>query len=227
MNEPKTAEVRRGAIEKQRQLPLGQVIEIAWRNIRVRLARSLLITSGIILALAFLTYVLCSDSIARAIQENAPGKVIDQLRKQGVVFTETSEDARIQTFWVAGLAVLVSFVGILNAMLLSVTERYGEIGTMKCLGALDRLIIELFLIESLFQGMVGTLLGIGIGVLLTLLEGFAQFGGVMWNYLPIQLILVQVFICFMVGTGLTVIGALYPAWHASRMQPIEAMRMQV
>jgi putative ABC transport system permease protein len=227
MNEPKTAEVRRGAIEKQRQLPLGQVIEIAWRNIRVRLARSLLITSGIILALAFLTYVLCSDSIARAIQENAPGKVIDQLRKQGVVFTETSEDARIQTFWVAGLAVLVSFVGILNAMLLSVTERYGEIGTMKCLGALDRLIIELFLIESLFQGMVGTLLGIEIGVLLTLLEGFAQFGGVMWNYLPIQLILVQVFICFMVGTGLTVIGALYPAWHASRMQPIEAMRMQV
>ena len=47
---------------------------------------------------------------------------------------------------------LVAFVGVLNAMLMSVTERFREIGTMKCLGALNSFIVKLFLIESLFQG---------------------------------------------------------------------------
>ena len=51
-------------------------------------------------------------------------------------------------------------------MLMSVTERFREIGTMKCLGALDGFIVKLFLIESLFQGMAGTVMGVLLGLVL-------------------------------------------------------------
>ena len=53
-------------------------------------------------------------------------------------------------------------------MLMSVTERFREIGTMKCLGALDTFIVKLFLLESTFQGLAGTSAGIVIGFALTL-----------------------------------------------------------
>ncbi len=63
-----------GTIEQQVQLPFKNAVEIAWRNIRVRLARSLLVTSGIILSLAFLTYILCSDSLTRSfVHKSAEG----------------------------------------------------------------------------------------------------------------------------------------------------------
>ena len=61
-------------------------------------------------------------------------------------------------------AFLICFVDVLNAMLLIATERFHEIGTMKCLVALSSLIIRLFLLESIFQGLVGTTAGILIGL---------------------------------------------------------------
>ena len=75
-----------------------------------------------------------------------------------------------------GLALLISFVGILNAMVLNVTERFREIGTMKCLGALDSLVIKIYLIESAFQGIGGTMAGILLGGILALVEGWRIYG---------------------------------------------------
>ena len=60
-----------GRIGRQSQLPLRNAVKIAWQSIRVRLLRSLLVTSGFILALAFLTYILCSDALQQSIMENA------------------------------------------------------------------------------------------------------------------------------------------------------------
>ena len=82
---------------------------------------------------------------------------------------ERDPQRRIQTNWLIGLALLVAFVGILNAMLMSVTERFREIGTMKCLGALDSFIVKLFLIESFFQGGAGTVAGHPLGLLLSII----------------------------------------------------------
>ena len=56
-------------------------------------------------------------------------------------------------------------------MLMAVTERFQEIGTMKCLGALDRFVVRLFLLESGFQGLAGALIGALIGCLGSLLLG--------------------------------------------------------
>ncbi|MBN1865830.1 FtsX-like permease family protein [Candidatus Sumerlaeota bacterium] len=272
-----------GIQRRRRQLPIHHTLHIAWQNIRVRLGRSLLVTSGIILALAFLTYIRGSDILARNVVTQGPpvlGERIEELEAQRQAFLaadpqiasklkaknadedhppKTAEenqfealqkkmrrtqqiraglesegltglddkDARIQTRWMLSLAMLVSFVGILNAMLLSVTERYAEIGTMKCLGALDSLIVELFLIESFFQGVLGTTAGIVIGLALTLIEGQARYGSVVWTLIPYGGFLSTILICFTAGIVLTIGGALYPGYRAAKMRPVEAMRAEV
>jgi ABC-type antimicrobial peptide transport system permease subunit len=112
-------------------------------------------------------------------------------------------------------------------MLMSVTERFSEIGTMKCLGALDSLVIELFLLETLFQGLIGTAIGIAVGLALAIVEGLALYGPAAWNLAPWPGLARLVGLCALAGLGLTIAGALYPAWRAARMQPVDAMRSEV
>jgi predicted lysophospholipase L1 biosynthesis ABC-type transport system permease subunit len=156
----------------------------------------------------------------------APQSLEAKMRASGVPATaaEIAND-RIQKRWLVGLALLVAFVGILNAMLMSVTERFREIGTMKCLGALDSFIIKLFLIESLFQGITGTLIGVGVGLALSLAASAASYGSFAFVNLPMSDLVTYSAVCLVVGVGLTVGGAVYPAWQAARMQPIDAMRV--
>ena len=235
-------------IQRQRSLPLSQAIGIAWRSIRLRLSRSLLVTSGIVLALAFLMAILTSDAVTSsqrrfaserpATREGAgAGVMSDALRPRlelgakmksaGVPMTDKEiADARIQNRWLLSLALLVAFVGILNAMLMSVTERFREIGTMKCLGALDSFIIKLFLLESLFQGIAGTVMGVLIGAMLALASLAISYGNAVWQNVPVGRLLISGAMCLGIGLVLTVAGALYPAWQAARMQPIDAMRVE-
>ena len=193
----------------------------------MRLGRSLLATGGVILAIAFLTYIVCSDALDRHVAAHGSPRLLEQLQADGALAALDDADARAQTWWMVGLALLISFVGILNAMMLSVTERFSEIGTMKCLGALDSFIIKLFLLESLFQGVIGTIAGMVIGVSLTVVEGLAACGSELWALIPFAALARLLGICLAVGTALTVGGALYPAWRAARMQPVEAMRSEV
>ena len=217
---------------------MSKAVEIAYKSIRLRLSRSLLVTSGIVLALAFLISILVNQAVVRGMQQwvagavSGPDKIEAQrlqasMKSRGVPLTaqEISND-RIQTRWLLSLALLVAFVGILNAMLMSVTERFREIGTMKCLGALDGFIIRLFLIESLFQGIVGTIVGITIGLALSMINASISYGRYAWRNVPVHDLVLAILFCLVVGMCLTVAGALYPAWHAARMQPIEAMRVE-
>ncbi len=229
------------AVQRQRNLPLSKAVEIAWKSIRLRLGRSLLVTSGIILALAFLMAILTFDAITDSLRRYSADRpaaassrdlrprleLESKMKANGIPTTEKEiSDARIQTRWLLALALLVAFVGILNAMLMSVTERFREIGTMKCLGALDGFIIKLFLIESLFQGIAGTILGITLGLALSLMSLSITYGDAAWQNLAVNRLLLNILICFSIGLTLTVAGALYPAWQAARMQPIEAMRVE-
>ena len=224
-------------IQRQIVLPTSKAVEIAYKSIRLRLGRSLLVTSGIVLALAFLMAIMTSESITSAMRSYArTGPASESIARQKLqaamkahgVPTESADilDARLQTRWVLALALLVAFVGILNAMLMSVTERFREIGTMKCLGALDSFIVKLFLIESLFQGIVGTLAGIVIGAALAMMSLAMTYGRDALRNLPAGELLMSAALCLLVGVVLTVAGAIYPAWSAARMQPIEAMRVE-
>jgi ABC-type antimicrobial peptide transport system permease subunit len=210
-------------------LSAGKIVSIAWKGIRIRIWRSLLVTSGIILAISFLTYILCSDAFVRNLAARGSAELIERLSREGVAGMDglAEADQRIQTMWMVGLALLISFVGIVNAMLISVTERFREIGTMKCLGALDRFVVRLFLLESTFQGIAGTAAGILLGLVLCFAEGWFKYGNDVWTLTrPVEIASLTA-MCFATGVLLSVTGALYPARLAARMKPVDALRTEV
>ncbi|HTL53242.1 MAG TPA: FtsX-like permease family protein [Planctomycetota bacterium] len=144
-----------------------------------------------------------------------------------VVHEADSSAGAPKDLWLTGLALVVAGVGITNAMLMSVTERFREIGTMKCLGALDSFILKLFLIESTVQGGMGTLAGMVLGVLLMVAYLFTNFGGMVATYWPWDAFGQNLLVAFGAGVVISVIGAAFPSLYASRMDPIAAMRQEI
>ena len=133
----------------------------------------------------------------------------------------------VYQFWLVVVALIVSIVGITNAMLISVYERYQEIGTMKCIGALNKHILMLFLVESAIQGLSGGVIGYILGVLTALISAGFTTGFDIILKTPAG----QLFAYFIGTTLLSIflsIGAsLYPAWRASRLNPVEALRYEL
>ena len=139
--------------------------------------------------------------------------------------------------WLVTLSLLVCVVGITNAMLMSVTERFREIGTMKCLGALDKFVVKLFLIESSLQGVVGSLVGVCLGFLLSFLLAMLTFRiadpvtdrtyWLVFSYLPLGAIFLWGVVAVVVGAALSVVAGVYPAYKAAKMEPVEAMRVEM
>jgi putative ABC transport system permease protein len=213
--------------ERQIQLPMRKAVRIAWRNIRIRWWRSMLVTFGIILALAFLMYVSYSDAMQTNVKTHGSPELIAKLKAGGHLTSGDSGDAEVQTRWMLGLALLISFVGILNAMVLNVTERFREIGTMKCLGALDSLVIKIYLVESAFQGLGGTISGILLGGMLALAEGWRIYGAEALTIVPFAILWKILLMCTSAGLVLSIGGALYPAWIAAKMEPVEAMGREI
>ena len=207
-------------IGKQVILPLSKAVEISVKSIKVRLGRSMITASGIVLAIAFLMSIFVSGSINKALLEKASVEVRVQLQNTG-----GEEQAR--QIWLVVLSLLVCVVGIANAMLMSVTERYKEIGTMKCLGALDRFIIKLFLLESGFMGLFGSIAGALLGGLLMTIVSSINYGLEVITKFPIASFLYYFVIAVILGTVLSVIGAIYPAYTAARMVPADAMRSEI
>ncbi len=128
--------------------------------------------------------------------------------------------------WLIIMALLTCTVGIANAMLMSVTERFREIGTMKCLGAQDSLVVKLFLLESAFQGVVGAAIGLGVGLLVSFAAAIAQYGGFGITNFPGVGMLKVIGWSILAGMLLSVVGAVYPALVAARMAPVDALRVE-
>lgn len=214
-----------GKIERQIVLPLSKALEISLRSIRVRFTRSLLAASGIILATAFLMNVWSSGTIMTNLRDRADSD--ENLRRKLIVQGELGEGAVSdqRSTWLVGLSLLVCVVGVANAVLMSVTERYREIGTMKCLGAMDSFVLKLFLLESIFLGGLGTILGIVVGLLLAILTKLISFGLVIFPATSWLKILGLAGLALVIGSALSVFGSLYPAHRAAQMQPVEAMRV--
>lgn len=132
-----------------------------------------------------------------------------------------------RTQWLIALSFLVCVVGVANAMLMSVTERFAEIATMKCLGAMDRFVMMMFVIEATVQGLMGGIIGVVLGLLLALMRGLAEFGGLL--FVPGQAwgsVAVSTLASIVVGIVLAALAAVGPAWVAARLAPMEAMRVE-
>ena len=217
-------------------LPMSKAVEISFRSLKIRFGRSLITTSGVILAIAFLMSVWSSNAIIGSLRDVNKSEINLLLQKNGIETGlaesgEASAEAQARMLeeeskqtWLISLSLLVCVVGIANAMLMSVTERFREIGTMKCLGALDSFIVKLFLLESTFQGFAGTTAGIIIGFALTFLLALLDYGGYVLDYFPLNNIAESAGYALVVGTSLSLIGAMLPAYRAAKMEPVEAMR---
>lgn len=153
------------------------------------------------------------------------GKATDeQLQKLRMA----AEQGRFRTLWIALISILVTVIGVSNALLMSVTERFKEIGTMKCLGALSSFIRRLFLIESALIGFCGSLVGMLAGGLLPILIFGFSFGfRIVLGQLDYGPLLAAAAGSVAAGALLAMLAAIYPANFAARMVPATALRTNI
>lgn len=122
------------------------------------------------------------------------------------------------------ISLLVGTVGIANMMLVSVRERTREIGILKAFGARKRDILQVFLFEASLIAVIGSLIGVIVGIGLGYL--FTQYGFFAGTHMPLTYKLEWIPISFTIGLLVGIISGLYPAWRASKVNPIEALRYE-
>ncbi|MDP2137786.1 MAG: ABC transporter permease [Candidatus Didemnitutus sp.] len=135
------------------------------------------------------------------------------------VFAKVADIIAAGSFVISGIALLAAGVGIMNIMLVSVTERTKEIGIRKSIGARKKNILTQFLIESVAISLMGGVVGILLGVLGGNGLALALNASVVfpWDWAAIGLV-----VCSAIGIGF----GFYPAWKAASLDPIEALRFE-
>ncbi|MFO7708567.1 MAG: FtsX-like permease family protein [Desulfobacterales bacterium] len=209
-------------------LPFTKSLEIATQSIKVRFFRSLITTLSLVLAVSFLSFVDASNDIANGMLASGEPELRQRLVRAG--YDLAPQDVNVASSpkqrWIIVLSLLVCVVGIVNAQLMAVTERFREIGTMKCLGALDRFVLRLFLLEAGLQGLAGAACGAAAGILFALAAALMRFGPAATRQVVLGDLAFSLAWATATGVALSLLGVLYPAWVAARMQPVEAMRVE-
>jgi len=169
---------------------------------------------------------ICKDCpvevISQQIMDALPGVKATPI-KQAV---ETRMEAIGQTanfsLLLASIILVVGCAGVMNTMLASVHERMKEIGVFMSLGADTFHLYKIFILESLTLGLIGGLIGSFIGLTSSVLAG-PLLMNVIINVLDLPLYPIPLSIALSVGASLT--ASLYPAWRASKIDPVQALRM--
>ena len=128
---------------------------------------------------------------------------------------------------IAAIALVVAAIGIMNTMLTSVMERTHEIGIMKAIGAKNRDVMVIFIMEGMLISAIGGIIGIVLGIVGA--AGFSRASsGFMGGELPLTpvITIASIVLALSVAIFVGVISSLYPAWKAARMSPIEAVRYE-
>ncbi len=167
--------------------------------------------------IAEITDILRTNHKLREDQED--NFTIRSMQELAEMISSTSSMMTVLLAAVAGISLLVGGIGIMNIMIVSVTERTREIGLRMSIGATGRDIMTQFLIEAIIISVTGGILGILLGSLATwLIKIFANW--------PVQIDPSSVILSFAVCTVIGVIFGFYPAAKASNLDPIEAIRYE-
>ena len=128
-----------------------------------------------------------------------------------------SESTNMQLVWIASISLIVGGIGVMNIMLVSVTERTSEIGLKKALGAKKRRIRMQFLTEAAVLTSLGGLIGVASGI------GLAQLISKMMQ-IPVSVSIPAILISVVFSTVIGVVFGLVPAIKAANLNPIDALR---
>jgi len=195
--------------------------------------------------------VKCEDpsivsNVANLIQSTVPGV---RVTTPTAAIQQATQMLNTLTIFFATIGLVALFAGsfgVINTMMMSVTERTREIGILKAIGAKSRDIMKIFLVESLLIGLIGGGVGVAAGGILAYVfpmltpglftissspfgmrnPGVNIGGRAMSNIMLATPAITptNIMICFSLGALVGILAGLYPAWRASRMKPVEALR---
>ncbi len=164
-----------------------------------------------------------SRAVLRVARQVPPGEEDDfsYFSNDGIIeqFNEITSTFRLGVFGISSIALLAAGIGIMNIMLVSVTERTREIGIRKAIGARRANILAQFILEAVVLSEMGGLLGIAVGVLAGNSLAFVWDLNVVipWDW---------VFFGFGICSVIGIVFGVYPAWKASNLDPIESLRYE-
>jgi putative ABC transport system permease protein len=179
------------------------------------------------------------DSVSTAIDE-AFSDQVSVTSSIAILSTISSVFTTIELFLggIAAISLLVAGIGIMNIMIVSLMERTREIGILKALGTKNRTVLLIFLCEAVIIGLIGAVIGIGSGwglaqIVAAIFSGGAGFtpaGSQVHSTGGMTIIPVLTPIVFLgalaFGLIISIIFALYPAWRASKLKPVDALRYE-
>jgi len=178
------------------------------------------------------------DRVSEAIEEKFSDQV-SVTSSSAVLSIVSSVFSTIELFLagIAAISLLVAGVGIMNIMIVSLMERTREIGILKALGMKSRTVLAIFISEAVIVGLLGATFGIGLGWVLANVAatiftggGFAVAGeqGTVGGEFAITPVITPTVLlgAFGFGIAVSVIFAIYPAWRASKLKPVEALRYE-
>ncbi|MEE8322018.1 hypothetical protein DRO66_03250 [Candidatus Bathyarchaeota archaeon] len=194
---------------KRVEFPFREAFWMSLEQIRKRLKRSIILVGSIALGISLLTHLEMTNVIL-ATYMSSMGSTMEAYQ-----------------FWLIIVSLFVCGIGLINANLIAIYERYREIGTMKCLGAMDQHVMKLFLIESLIFGAVGGVLGFSFGTITAIASSSVQLGINALSFTPLEAILRYLAISTGLSVLLSVISTMYPALRAARLNPVEALRHNI
>jgi len=178
------------------------------------------------------------ERVSEAIEDAFSGQV-SVTSSTAVLGIVSSVFSTIELFLggIAAISLLVAGVGIMNIMIVSLMERTREIGILKALGMKSRTVLAIFISEALIVGLLGATFGIGLGWVLANIAatiftggGFAVAGeqGSVGGEFAITPVITPTVLLGALGFGIavSVIFAIYPAWRASKLKPVDALRYE-
>lgn len=173
-----------------------------------------------------------SDEFARRVQQRlgAPFWTKDWKMMNRSLFSALKLE-KATMFVILTMIVLVGALNIISTLVMVVMEKSRDISILRAMGASAGSIMLTFMLQGLLVGLVGTLLGLGAGLgicrLLTKYEFISLPADVYYiSTLPVRVEFLDVWFVALAAVGISFLATLYPAWYASRMNPVEALRYE-